>query len=248
MNKTKINWTDMVWNPVTGCTKVSAGCKNCYAETIANRFWGDRKFTDVMIHPERLDQPLKWKKPKKIFVNSMSDLFHETILGQDIINILSVMEDAKQHTFQVLTKRPARMKAIVDFYHSVIPNVWFGVSIEDQKTADDRIPLLCYTPAVIKWLSAEPLLGYIDLQLRGRNYGISSKHEYIDWVVVGCESGPKRRECKIEWVESIVEQCKYENVPVWVKQLEVDGKVTEDVEKFPEHLRIREMPYETVKQ
>lgn len=242
MQTTKINWTDKVWNPITGCTKVSAGCKNCYAETIAKRFWNDRKFTDVQLHPDRLEQPAKIKKPSKIFVNSMSDLFHEKIFDEDILNILSTIEKIKRHTFQVLTKRPDRMKSIMDSYNIIIPNLWLGVSVEDQKTSDERIPLLCYTPAQIKWISVEPLLSMIDLQLDGRNYGIDSKHEYIDWVVVGSESGPHKRECKIKWIEYIIDQCKRSKTPVWIKQINIDGKVIDDINQFPEHLRIRQFP------
>lgn len=242
MQTTNINWTDKVWNPVTGCTKVSAGCKNCYAETIANRFWKDREFTDVRVHPERLNQPLKIKKPAKIFVNSMSDLFHETIHPQDIIFIFETMKQSIQHTFLVLTKRPAKMKSIMNFYDEQLRNVWLGVSIEDQKTADERIPLLLQTPAGVHWLSIEPLLEDINLdttqlfdnKMRGRHT--------IDWVVIGCESGPKKRECKTEWISKIVWQCQQAKIKVWVKQININGKVVEDINQFPKHLQVRELP------
>lgn len=238
MSKSNIEWTEFTWNPVTGCTKVSQGCKFCYAETIANRFWKDRKFTDVQFHPERLDQPIKIKKPTMIFVNSMSDLFHEKIYGQDIINILSVIDDTPQHIFQVLTKRPARMKAIMDFYHKVIPNLWLGVSVEDQKTADERIPMLLESPAKVRWLSIEPLIEQVNcLQWDNNVY-----EKKIDWVVVGCESGPHKRECKIQWVELIVNQCKEYGIPVFVKQLQLNGKVIKEVSQFPKHLQIRQYP------
>lgn len=250
MQTTNINWTDKVWNPVTGCTKVSAGCKNCYAETITNRFWKDRKFTDVRVHPERLNQPLKIKKPAKIFVNSMSDLFHLKVPFEFIDSVFEVMAYCKQHTFQVLTKRPEIMNQYItawapNIYHHTLeqlPNLWLGVSIEDQKTADERIPLLLQTPAEVHWLSIEPLLEDINLdttqlfdnKMRGRHT--------IDWVVIGCESGPKKRECKTEWINKIVWQCQQAKIKVWVKQININGKVVEDVNQFPKHLQVRELP------
>ncbi len=235
MQKTEINWTDRSWNPVTGCSKVSQGCKNCYAETIATRFWKDRKFTDVICHEDRLEQPLHIKKPQKIFVNSMSDLFHEKVQFGFIFQVYNIMNSCPQHIFQILTKRPERAlqfyKSTIDFDLSKIKNIWLGVSVEDPKN-EDRIEILKQTPAVIHWLSLEPLLGDLgEIDLNG-----------INWVVVGCESGPKRRECKIEWAENVVDQCKAANIPVWVKQLQITGRVETDVEKFPLHLRIREFP------
>lgn len=283
MATTSIEWTQgldgvkgKVWNPVTGCTKVSQGCKNCYAETIAKRFWKDRRFTEVQFHPERLEQPLHWKKPSMIFVNSMSDLFHEDIPDNFIADIFGIMAIGKQHTFQVLTKRPDRMLKFVKKYYGnsdyiepiyanyshtakiPIPNIWLGVSVENQEAANERIPLLLQTPAKIRWISAEPLLGKIDLTFPighwedmkcDRIIGWNGKWKEdciainkLDWVVVGCESGPNRRECKIEWVESIVEQCKSAKVPVFVKQLSMGGAVIKDINQFPKHLQIREYP------
>jgi len=186
-DQSKIEWTDATWNPVTGCTRVSEGCRNCYIErTPAFRIAG-RKFahgtTGVQLHPERLDQPLKWKRPRRIFVNSLSDLFHEDVPDEFILECLTVMAIAKHHTFQVLTKRPHRMLELVAkwcaediylYWHAFsgepreidswpLPNVWFGVSVENQETADERIPLLLQTPAAVRFLSAEPLLGPVDL-------------------------------------------------------------------------------------
>lgn len=201
---TGIQWTDETWNPVTGCTKVSAGCKHCYAETVADRFWAkqypdveietngpggtitrSRQFTDVMTHEDRLLAPVSWRKPRRVFVNSMSDLFHEDVPDVFIERVFSVMAQAERHTFQVLTKRPARMLAwfrarrfdVKDYailqtenpgecryaWPWPLPNVWLGVSCENQETANERIPLLLQTPAAVRFISAEPLLGPIDL-------------------------------------------------------------------------------------
>jgi len=196
MSKSKIEWTDAVWNPTTGCSKVSAGCANCYAEREWRRLAGNpmtayfgRKFNDVACHPERLEQPLRWKKPRKIFVNSMSDLFHESVPDKFIAKVFAIMDLARQHTYMVLTKRPERAKELLsseDFQFHVgmfqsqavrefklpepkeigpwpLKNVWLGVSVENQEAADERIPLLLHTPAVVRFISAEPLLGSVDL-------------------------------------------------------------------------------------
>lgn len=192
-DKTRIEWTDATWGPVTGCTKVSSGCDNCYAESIATRFAGTKAYPDgfkVTLRPERLDQPLRWKRPRRIFVNSMSDLFHQDVPDEYIARVWAVMALAPQHTFQVLTKRHGRMRSLLssptfprmveaaarplanerrlDWLESrgwtyPLPNVWLGVSVEDQKTADLRIPALLDTPAAVRWLSCEPLLGPVDL-------------------------------------------------------------------------------------
>ena len=190
MSTTNIEWADRVWNPVTGCTKVSPGCKHCYAEGVAHRFWATqypaveietggpagtmsraRKFTDVMTHPDRLLEPLSWRKPARVFVNSMSDLFHEDVPDDFIDAVWGTMAKCPQHTFQILTKRADRMKAYFDKVVAdgralfgegrYVPrsNVWLGVSVEDQQRADERIPLLLQTPAAVRFISAEPLLG-----------------------------------------------------------------------------------------
>lgn len=244
---TSIEWTDRTWNPVTGCTKVSQGCKNCYAETIANRFWKDRKFTDVRVHPERLGEPLRWRKPSRIFVNSMSDLFHEDVPDEFIMRVFDVMDSASRHTFQILTKRPERMLHVMK-NASPISNVWLGVSVEDQKTADERIPILLQTQAAVRFVSYEPALGPVDfrsLKVPSGDYGFFAGHyrkayceldslhsmmgiehrgqdplsSKINWLIVGGESGPGARPCNIEWIRSAVKQCQEAGVPVFVKQL-----------------------------
>lgn len=327
MADSKIEWTDATWNPVTGCDKVSAGCKHCYAEEIAKRFWGDRDFTDVRFHPERLEQPLRWRRPRLVFVNSMSDLFHEDITTEQIAEVFGVMAVAGAsdgmtyaqnepggafhgkgdghkplgsgmryplygsgpHTFQVLTKRAGRMAELLNstgFRELVagaahrwaldrrdagylsdcisvrnnecapgragrmwpLSNVWLGVSVEDQRRADERIPLLLETPAAVRFLSCEPLLEAVDL-------GIGDPHrdhvsddvngyphprvcltcstderevEYfrrepggngLAWVIVGGESGNGARQCNVDWIRSIVSECQDAEVPVFVKQL-----------------------------
>lgn len=161
--KTAIEWADRVWNPVTGCTKVSEGCRNCYAERMAKRFWRGREFGDVQCHEERLDDPCHWKNSVRVFVNSMSDLFHENVSNLFINRIIYFMEvAARQHTYLILTKRPDRMN---NYFRGVAPanNVWLGVSIEDQETADERIPLLLKTPAAVRFVSVEPMLGPVNL-------------------------------------------------------------------------------------
>ncbi|MFV5212729.1 DUF5131 family protein [Azonexus caeni] len=187
-DKTGIEWTDATWNPVTGCAKVSQGCKHCYAEREWPRMtrlvpaYAGRDFTDVRTHEDRLDQPLRWKKPRKVFVNSMSDLFHSDVPDEFIDKVFITMALCPQHTFQVLTKRADRMQdyvtrlnggrlrnrlIMVDAPNSTLAwplqNVWLGVSVEDQDAADERIPLLLDTPAAVRWISAEPLLGPVDL-------------------------------------------------------------------------------------
>lgn len=224
-----------VWNPVTGCTKVSEGCRNCYAERQAERFWPTqypaegRAFADVWTHPDRLDAPLRWKSPRTVFVNSMSDLFHEAVPNAFIDRAFAVMALCPQHTFIVLTKRPERMR---EYSVRLWPNVWLGVSVEDQRTADQRIPLLLDTPAAVRVVSAEPLLGPVDLNrdtngyewLRGllMTLGGAARHVWLpplDWLIVGGESGPQARPCDVAWVRSLVRQTKAAGVPVFVKQL-----------------------------
>lgn len=270
MNKTNISWTDFTWNPITGCTKVSEGCKFCYAEGVAERFWGNqivdvknqidgagerrRRFTDIIVHDNRLDEPMRRKKSAKIFVCSMGDLFHEDVnylhrVSQAII--FATMLVAPQHTYQVLTKRPKAMKKFADKWfftmkgkYQPLPNVWLGVTAENQRTADERIPILLETPASVRFVSLEPLLERIDIRtLIGKHWAQPIIYSYpIDWVIVGCESGPKKRECKIEWVEDVVNQCKSAGVAVFVKQLNINGKVITDINKFPKELQIREFP------
>ena len=215
-----IEWTDKTWNPVTGCTKVSAGCKNCYAERLFPRPYPGRAFTDVRLHPERLRQPFHWRKPRRVFVNSMSDLFHEAGPDEFLDQVFAVMALRPRHVFQCLTKRPERMQRYLnsraksveywerqarEFGYTFkfqwegevigtcpfpLPNVWLGVSVEDQEAADARIPLLLETPAAIRFLSCEPLLGRIDLRL--------DQYKRLDWVIVGGESGPRARSMDLD--------------------------------------------------
>jgi len=242
MGTSKIEWTDKVWNPVTGCTKVSEGCRNCYAESFANRFWIDkiryqdtgkkvkRPFDAILCHPERLEQPLHWKKPCKIFVCSMADLFHESIYFSDIDCVFNTMLNADQHIYMILTKRPKNLKNYLHDNEWIMRNVghiWLGVSVEDQKTADERIPVLLSIPAKVHFVSCEPLLETIDLELSGRNYGIDHKDwsERLDWVIVGAESGPKRRKCQLSWIDYIIRQCRESSIPVFIKQIHYCGEL-----------------------
>jgi protein gp37 len=214
--KSKIEWTDATWNPVRGCTKISAGCTHCYAETFAERFRGvpghpfERGF-DLRIVPEKLAEPLKWKRSKIIFVNSMSDLFHEDIPDDYIVAVSRVMATAHWHTFQVLTKRAERMavllKTKLDFA-AQLPHIWWGVSVENVKHGVPRIAALRSAPAKVRFLSIEPLLEYLGpLKLTG-----------ISWVIVGGESGAGARPMSPTWVRDIRAQCEEAGVPFFFKQ------------------------------
>lgn len=206
-----IEWTEATWNPVTGCTKVSPGCKNCYAERMAKRLqaMGQPNYRNAFrltLHPHVLDLPLHWRRPRTIFANSMSDLFHKDIPQAFIDRVFAVMARAHWHTFQLLTKRSDRLLAV----STLLPwrsNVWMGVSVEGQKYTS-RIEDLRRTGAHVKFLSLEPLLGPLPrLDLRG-----------IDWVIVGGESGPGARPMDPGWVVDIRDQCQSENVPFFFKQ------------------------------
>lgn len=209
--KSKIEWTNATWNPITGCTKVSPGCKNCYAERMARRLqaMGVSNYKNgfkLTLHPHVLPKPLSWKKPSLIFVNSMSDLFHEDVPVDFIHEVFKVMSQAKQHIFQVLTKRSERLRNLASCL--IWPsNVWIGVSVENSDYTY-RIDHLRHVPASVKFLSLEPLLGPIpDLNLQG-----------IDWVIVGGESGPRARVMRKEWVIEIRNQCVDQSVPFFFKQ------------------------------
>ncbi len=206
-----IEWTDSTWNPVTGCTKISSGCANCYAERLAQRLqaMGNPSYKNgfcVTLHEDALELPLKWKKPQTIFVNSMSDLFHEVIPIEFILRIFDTMHRANWHHFQILTKRSDRMLEL----SPKLPwasNIWMGVTVEDNNCIY-RIEHLKNTDAKVKFLSLEPLLSPItNLKLDG-----------IDWVIVGGESGPKARPIGKEWVIDIKNQCQSEKVPFFFKQ------------------------------
>lgn len=231
MNKTKIEWTDRTWNPVTGCTKVSQGCKNCYAERLYERFNGKGTFNLVHLHPERLNAPAGWKKPSMIFVNSMSDLFHESVPFQFIQQVFLKMLYTPRHTYQVLTKRPDIAANFFEFlrvsdnvmYDSIYcnPQILVGVSVEDQQTADERIPFLVQFPSH-RFVSCEPLLGRIDiLRAMGKAYenrkAINGQRA-INWVICGGESGPKARPMHPDWARFLRDQCYGFNIPFFFKQ------------------------------
>ena len=215
-DKSNIEWTDATWNPVSGCTKVSPACKNCYAERFAERWRGipDHPYGqgfDLKLWPERLTLPLVWKTARMIFVNSMSDLFHKDVPDDYIRRVFKVMVEARQHTFQVLTKRSERMRDwINDYWRARIPtNIWLGVSVENQDYVG-RITDLQKTHAEIRFLSIEPLLGPVKLK--------ASYLKNIHWVIVGGESGPFDRPMDPEWARAIREACQKCNVPFFFKQ------------------------------
>lgn len=265
---TKIEWCDETWNPTTGCNKISPGCKNCYAKRDWTRLsqnsktvYFGRKFEDVQTHSERLETPLRWTKPRRIFVNSMSDLFHVSIPQHFIqeVWVTMALARARGHIFQVLTKRADQMlqsvmKLDVEYVRAIydaatvnmpawewpLPNVWLGVSVEDQERADERIPELLKVPAAVRFLSCEPLLGPIGLTmlhhdritnidcLRGL-HGIPIPHAEgpkVDWVIVGGESGPNARPMHPEWARSLRDQCQSAGVPYHFKQW---GEWTEEL-------------------
>lgn len=261
-DKSAIEWTDATWNPIRGCSVVSEGCRNCYAMQVAARFnqpeqayeglayrndSGAHWTGEVRLVEKHLFDPLRWMRPRRIFVNSMSDLFHESIPDKWIFQIFDVMYSAKRHIFQVLTKRPERMLRVISnsmyLTNSPLDNVWLGVSVEDQKTADERVPLLMKTPSAVRFVSAEPLLGPIDLEMLtdgpddgggwvyrhwnafdGRNWCDcrDSIHPIgsspINWVIVGGESGPKARPMHPDWARSLRDQCVSAGIPFFFKQ------------------------------
>lgn len=211
MTTSRIEWTESTWNPVTGCTKISSGCKNCYAERMARRLkmMGQPNYRngfDVTVHEHVLDYPLKWKKPQTIFVNSMSDLFHESIPESFIVKVFKVMKAAHWHRFQVLTKRSDRLRVLAPELEWS-ENIWMGVSVENAQTKT-RIDDLRSVPSHIRFLSLEPLIG------PHGNLDLSD----IDWVIVGGESGPGARELIKDWVVEVRDQCIDQNIPFFFKQ------------------------------
>lgn len=270
-DRSAIEWCDATWGVVLGCDKVSEGCRNCYAirssyraahlpHTAAlyqglteKRADGSLNWTgEVVLAYDRLTLPLSWKKPRRVFVNSQSDLFHERVPFGFVANVWQVMAETPQHTYQILTKRPERMRDFVRRWvggldwstPGVLPNVWLGVSVEDQRAADERIPLLLDTPSALRWLSCEPLLGPIDLgriPYRGdqpyeldvlgwryrpagsghhdtlMSFGLASLGR-VDWVVAGGESGPRYRPMDVAWARSLRDQCQAARVPYFFKQ------------------------------
>ncbi len=236
-DNSKIEWTDATWNPCTGCTKISPGCLNCYAERLAKRLqlMGKPKYRNgfkLTLHEDALSIPLEWTEPKKIFVNSMSDLFHKDVPLNFIRKVFEVMNQANWHQYQLLTKRPERAREL-DKYFSWQPNIWFGATVENQDYVK-RIDMLRETSAFVKFLSLEPLLGPLT------NLNLSD----IDWVIVGGESGPHSRPIKKQWVIDIRKQCREQNVPFFFKQWGgfnkkangrlLNGRVYNEMPKVPE--------------
>lgn len=284
MGKTKIEWASDVWNPIVGCTHVSVGCDHCYAATLHNKRyiawkrgnWPDapaqyhQPFKHIQLLPERLSAPLHWRTPRRVFVNSVSDLFHEDVPDEFLEHVFAVMTVTRQHTYQILTKRPERMCAwvsaisaepanqwamrnrVAPFLDSIartarerlrlnnwlnyqwrwpLPNVWLGTSVEDQYAADERIPLLLQTPAAVRFLSCEPLLGPVDLASACWGEGqhrpspgiqarqIANPTSALDWVITGGESGAHHRPMHLDWARSLRDQCVAADVPFLFKQV-----------------------------
>jgi protein gp37 len=319
MAYTTIEWTDMTWNPVRGCSLVSAGCKNCYAMKQAHRFSGKGRpyegLTELGPHgprwtgkitlvPELLAEPLRWKKPRRVFVNSMSDLFHEDVPEAFLIAVFAVMMACPLHTFQILTKRPKRMceyllglkilgglgpyirsirvdgdRSIANFFNAIarmemirgkirrasddpwmtvfnaaactmsnspLPNVHLGVSVEDQQTADERIPILLKTPAAVRWISAEPLLGPVDLTKWTSPCAcdprVCSGPVCLDCVVIGGESTHGARPCEISWIRWLVQECQAAHVPIFVKQLGAVPYVGRELTGWPSDTLFNDAP------
>lgn len=269
-----IGWTEATWNPLVGCSRVSEGCRNCYAERVAHRlehslgmtkYFGTTRATlperwtgDVYLIHQDLDIPLRWKRPRRIFVNSMSDLFHEKVRLEWIKEIFLTMARAPQHQFQILTKRPERMlnslvgNEVSDYVveHAQIqqwplPNVWLGVSIEDQETADQRLPVLLKVPATIRWVSYEPALGKVVFNL--------GPTHLLHWIVVGGESGRGARPFYLEYARDTIQQARLGGWRVFVKQLGADPRdgaarlklrhsKGADMTEWPDDLRVQDYP------
>ncbi len=242
-NKSKIEWCDATWNPITGCTPVSDGCTNCYAKRMVERFpkaHGERAgvetgtgkaalnpipFSSIVPHYDRLDQPMCWKRPRRIFVCSMGDLFHEDLaLFEETEKIFEVISACYKHTFMVLTKRPQRMRAAVEHYlrdgFPYFPNLWLGVTTENQEAANRRIPILLQTPAAVRFVSVEPMLGPIDLKpfFEWTDMDNERVNRGPHWVICGGESGPGARPMNPLWVQDLRDQCASASVPFFFKQ------------------------------
>lgn len=238
MSRTSIEWTHRpgtlpeVWNPVTGCTKVSAGCKHCYAEQMHRRLQYmypqkySKGFTEgIQMHEDIITIPFQWKKPRTVFVNSMSDLFHGGVTDDFIELVFTIIRKTPQHTYIILTKRPERMHDFMNMHYRDNPpaNAWMGASVEDQASANERVPMLLCTPAAIRFISAEPLLGRIDIEsiptsmMQGRDHSFK-KINYLDWVIVGGESGHDARPMHPDWARSLMRQCEAAGVPFFFKQ------------------------------
>lgn len=297
-----ISWTEETWNPIRGCSRVSKGCVECYAEKVAARFSGPglpyEGLTDskgrwngiVRFVPEKLTEPLRWARPRRIFTNSMSDMFHESLSNDEIAVLFGIMAASKRHTFQVLTKRAKRMREWFKWLeeecdnHDVtyeqaanvcwaktlwfceknglpqpklgnvlpewpLPNVWLGVSVENQKAADDRLQHLLECPATVRWVSYEPALGPVMFDaVKSESGHCFNALEGLHWIVVGGESGTGARPFELSWADSVLLQCRSNNVAFFMKQLGADSdsdakaKKGNIMEEWPEHLRVREYP------
>lgn len=259
MYNSKIEWTEATWNPLRGCARVSEGCRFCYAERVADRFSGEgqpyeglttrgkdgqpRWNNEIMLVPHMLKKPLSWKQPRRIFVNSMSDLFHEKVPFDYIQQVFDVMRQASWHEFQILTKRAERLADLspkIDWPQ----NVWMGVSIEDSRVID-RADALREVPATIRFLSLEPLIGPIP------NLDLAE----LDWAIIGGESGNQARIMEPEWAIDLLNQCRSANVPCFVKQMGTQwakrqgskSRKGDDFSEFPEALQVREYPRDNVR-
>lgn len=239
MNKTKIEYLNFTWSPVTGCSPVSAGCEHCYARRMHERgLWTSeiKPFSEVILHPYRLDEPLRRKKGARIGVAFMGDLFHEKVPDSFITSVFFTMSECPAHMFVVLSKRAQRMQQFLSAYRMAsgfgpdgpwpLPNVWLGVSVEDQPSADERIPLLLQTPAALRYVSYEPALGPVDFHF-GRLHGtpgdegptnLYTPKDRISWVICGGESGPGARPMNPDWARSLRDQCQASGVPYYFKQ------------------------------
>jgi protein gp37 len=240
-DQSSIEWTDATWNPITGCTKISPGCKHCYAERLAARLkaMGNPRYRNgfaVMLHPDQLSLPLRWRTPRRIFVNSMSDLFHEAVPDDFIRRVFGVMGEAHWHVFQVLTKRSSRLAALAPSL-TWTPNIWQGVSVENQRYVY-RIRDLRAVPAAVRFVSVEPLLGPIqDLPLTD-----------VNWVIVGGESGGGRRPMQPDWARQIRDQCLAAGIPFFFKQWggrtpksggrELDGRTWDGIPPFRSEVEV----------
>lgn len=244
---TKIEWVrnadksqGKTWNPVTGCSAVSEGCRLCYARRMARRLAGRYGYPeyphhfDVTLRPDRLDIPLRRKKPTTYFICSMSDLFHEDVPFEFIGRVFATTIAADRHTFQILTKRPERMLSFISWFQAktalylrMFRHIWLGVSCENQATADERIPLLLQTPAAVRFVSCEPLLGPIDLGNPNWYWpddGPETGHDPLSWIICGSESGPGARPMDEDWVRSLKNQCRAAGIPFFYKQAVINGK------------------------
>ena len=247
---TKINWCDETLNIISGCTRVSPGCDHCWACQLAAtrlahlpQYQGVARIQKNKIaewtgklyfHPEVLRKVLHWRKPRRIFWNSMSDTFHPAVKDDWIDQIIEHIAASSQHQHLILTKRPKRMQEIAKIWDlGVLSHLWLGVSVENQAVADERISILLGTSAAVRWVNIEPLLEEINLIPYLPN---------LNWVVISCDSGPRRRICKLAWVGSLIRQCTSAKVPVWIKQLDINGRVSHNPAEWPDWARRGELP------